>query len=66
MTDPLLSAERVSKQFRSAGHDVTALIDVSIAVAPGECHAVIGESGSGKSTLAGLILGLFEPTSGAD
>ena len=64
MTDPLLSAERVSKQFRSAGHDVTALIDVSIAVAPGECHAVIGESGSGKSTLAGLILGLFEPTSG--
>jgi ABC-type glutathione transport system ATPase component len=64
MTDLLLSVDEVSKQFRSAGHDVIALIDVSIEVAPGECHAVIGESGSGKSTLAGLILGLFEPTSG--
>ena len=41
-----------------------ALSDVSVAVEPGECHAIIGESGSGKSTLAGLILGLFEPTTG--
>jgi peptide/nickel transport system ATP-binding protein len=64
MTDPLLSVESVSKIFRSAGHDVPALSDVSIAVEPGECHAIIGESGSGKSTLAGLILGLFEPTMG--
>jgi ABC-type glutathione transport system ATPase component len=65
MTAALLSVDRVSKQFRSAGHEVTALADVSITVEPGECHAIIGESGSGKSTLAGLILGLFEPTSGA-
>ena len=42
-----------------------ALEDVSIAVERGECHAIIGESGSGKSTLGGLILGLFEPTSGS-
>ena len=64
MTEPLLSVEQVTKRFRPSGHEVTALSDVSIAVARGECHAVIGESGSGKSTLAGLILGLFEPTSG--
>jgi ABC-type glutathione transport system ATPase component len=64
MTDPLLTVEGVSKSFRSAGHDVHALSDVSISVEPGECHAIIGESGSGKSTLAGLILGLFEPTAG--
>jgi peptide/nickel transport system ATP-binding protein len=64
MTDPLLSVEGVGKMFQSAGHVVSALSDVSIAVAPGECHAIIGESGSGKSTLAGLILGLFEPTTG--
>jgi ABC-type glutathione transport system ATPase component len=64
MTDPLLTVEEVSKSFRSAGHDVHALSDVSISVEPGECHAIIGESGSGKSTLAGLILGLFEPTAG--
>jgi peptide/nickel transport system ATP-binding protein len=64
MTDPLLSVERVSKTFRSAAHDVSALSDVSVVVEPGECHAIIGESGSGKSTLAGLILGLYEPTAG--
>jgi ABC-type glutathione transport system ATPase component len=60
----LLSVERVVKRFRSAGREVVALDDVSIAVERGECHAIIGESGSGKSTLGGLILGLFEPTSG--
>jgi ABC-type glutathione transport system ATPase component len=64
MTEPLLTVEGVSKTFQSAGQDVPALSDVSIDVEPGECHAVIGESGSGKSTLAGLILGLFEPTTG--
>jgi ABC-type glutathione transport system ATPase component len=64
MTDPLLYVEGVSKRFRSAGQDVHALNDVSIEVKSGECHAIIGESGSGKSTLAGLILGLFEPTTG--
>ena len=65
MTEPLLSVEQVTKRFRSSGQEVTALNAVSITVERGECHAVIGESGSGKSTLAGLILGLFEPTSGS-
>src|SRR3984957_7119069 len=64
MSEPLLSIERVTKRFWSAGHEVAALDDVSITVARGECHAIIGESGSGKSTLGGLILGLFAPTSG--
>jgi peptide/nickel transport system ATP-binding protein len=65
MREPLLCVARVTKRFRSAGHDVIALADVSISVDSGECHAIIGESGSGKSTLGGLILGLFEPTSGS-
>jgi ABC-type glutathione transport system ATPase component len=65
MSEPLLSIERVTKRFWSAGHEVAALDDVSIAVERGECHAIIGESGSGKSTLGGLILGLFQPTSGS-
>ena len=45
MTNPLLSVEGVSKTFRSAGQDVSALSDVSITVEPGECHAIIGEFG---------------------
>jgi ABC-type glutathione transport system ATPase component len=64
VSETLLSVERVVKRFRSGGREVVALDNVSIAVERGECHAIIGESGSGKSTLGGLILGLFEPTSG--
>lgn len=64
MSEPLLSLERLGKRFRVTGREVTALDDVTLAVARGECHAIIGESGSGKSTLGGLILGLIEPTSG--
>jgi peptide/nickel transport system ATP-binding protein len=64
MSEPLLSVEGVSKRFRSAGHDVLALAEISLVVERGECHAVIGESGSGKSTLGSLILGLLQPSSG--
>jgi len=64
VSEPFLSLESVTKRFRSARHEVTALADVSISVERGECHAIIGESGSGKSTLGGLVLGLFEPSSG--
>lgn len=40
------------------------LSDVSLRVAPGECHAVLGPSGSGKSTLLNAILGLLRWESG--
>jgi ATP-binding cassette, subfamily C, bacterial LapB len=38
---------------------------VSFRIEPGEHVAVLGRVGSGKSTLARLILGLYQPTSGA-
>lgn len=38
---------------------------VSLAVAPGECLAVVGPSGAGKSTIAHSIVGLHPPRSGA-
>jgi ABC-type glutathione transport system ATPase component len=65
MSGPILVVERAGKRFRTAGHEVVALDDVSINVERGECHAIIGESGSGKSTLGGLILGLFPPSFGS-
>src|SRR5665213_1885126 len=64
MTEPFLSVEHVTKRFRSDGHEIVALDDVSLVVESGECHAIIGESGSGKSTLGNLILGIEQPTSG--
>jgi molybdenum ABC transporter ATP-binding protein len=40
------------------------LCEVNLAVAQGECHAVLGPSGSGKSTLLNAILGVLPPQSG--
>ncbi|MER8003949.1 ATP-binding cassette domain-containing protein [Streptomyces sp. NPDC095613] len=59
---PRLSIGRTSKTF---GH-VKVLHDVSLSVAPGEIHALIGQNGSGKSTLIKILTGLYTPDPGAD
>src|SRR5438093_1917640 len=43
---------------------LTALADLTLAVDPGECVALIGANGSGKSTAVGLIAGTLEPSEG--
>jgi ATP-binding cassette, subfamily B, bacterial len=50
--------------FRYAGAADDALRAVSLAIAPGETVAFVGETGAGKSTLVKLAARLYDPTGG--
>ena len=41
-----------------------ALDDVSLAVRPGDVHALLGENGAGKSTLVKILSGMIRPDAG--
>ena len=60
----LLTLERVSKRYRRGRREVTALDDVSLAVAPGELVAIWGMPRSGRTTLLRIAAGLEQPDSG--
>ncbi|HXG13403.1 MAG TPA: ABC transporter ATP-binding protein [Gemmataceae bacterium] len=59
---PLLRAEHLSKTYPDG--QVNALVNVSLAIAPGDYVAIMGPSGCGKSTLLNLLGALDRPTSG--
>ncbi len=59
-TDLLLEATDVSKKYGA----VVALRDASLAVRPGEVHALMGANGAGKSTFVKILTGSVTPDSG--
>lgn len=61
----LLTLERVSKRYRRGRREVTALDDVSLAIAPGELVAIWGVPRSGRTTLLRIAAGLEQPDGGA-
>ncbi len=52
---PVLEMQNISKTFGNA----RALTNVSLAVYPGEVHALMGENGAGKSTLMKVLSGAY-------
>jgi rhamnose transport system ATP-binding protein len=61
MTEPVLSLDHVSKRFGST----LALSDMSLALFPGEVHAIVGENGAGKSTMIKIMTGIHQPSDGS-
>jgi ribose transport system ATP-binding protein len=59
-TDDLLQATDVSKRYGA----VVALSSASLAVRPGEVHALMGANGAGKSTLVKILTGAVHPDTG--
>ena len=57
---PLLRVDGLHKRFGG----LTATDAVSLALAPGELHAVIGPNGAGKTTLIGQLTGEIRPDAG--
>ncbi|OJX48482.1 sugar ABC transporter ATP-binding protein [Devosia sp. 66-22] len=56
----LVEVRNVTKRFPG----VVALGNASLAIRPGEVHALLGENGAGKSTLIKLLSGVYKPDAG--
>ena len=56
----ILAAEHLAKRFAAT----QAVDDISITLAAGEVHALVGENGAGKSTLIKLLGGVHQPDAG--
>jgi len=57
----ILEVEHLKVQFPTRRGTLTAVDDISFAIAPGEVLGVVGESGAGKSITGMAVIGLLDP-----
>ena len=66
MTDQaVLLARGLGRDFNEGASTLTVLDGLDLAIAEGECIAIVGASGSGKTTLLQILGGLDRPTRGS-
>ena len=60
----MIQVEELTRRFALPdGGEVTAVDDLSFAVAPAEVFGLLGPNGAGKTTTLRMLLGLLRPTS---
>jgi lipoprotein-releasing system ATP-binding protein len=64
MTEAVLEAREVRKQFQQGPVTLDVLRGVNVAIRAAERLAIVGASGSGKTTLLQILGGLDRPTNG--
>ena len=62
--NPIIRIEGLSKKFKGANGDISALEDINLEIRKGEIFGIIGMSGAGKSTLVRCVNFLEKPTKG--
>src|SRR6266404_3547927 len=61
VTEPLLSTEKLIKEYRRR----RVVNGVSISVSPGEIVGLLGPNGAGKTTTFNIVVGVVKPEEGA-
>lgn len=59
-----LQVQNLSKIYRSDGHEVVAIDEITLQIRNKEFATILGPSGCGKSTLLRIVAGLMKPTRG--